>query len=116
MARKRLLKSIFDFAFAGIPSANQPSGMTVSARELKKRALALAPADRVELAETLLASVDNFISPEIEAAWRKEVAGRVDGIRSGRAKLIPAEEVHRRARAALNEAHRLSRRSQPEVD
>ena len=42
-------------------------------------------------------------SLEIEAAWRKEVAGRVDEIKSGRAKLIPAEEVHRRARAALNE-------------
>jgi putative addiction module component (TIGR02574 family) len=84
--------------------------MTASAKTLKKQALALTPADRVELAETLLASVDNFISLEIEAAWRKEVAGRIDEIKSGRAKLIPAEEVHRRARAALNEAHRLSRR------
>jgi hypothetical protein len=42
-------------------------------------------------------------SLEIETAWRKEVAGRVDEIKSGRAKLIPAEEVHRRARAALDE-------------
>jgi putative addiction module component (TIGR02574 family) len=110
MAHKLPLKTGFFFAFARIPSANHPLAMTASAKELKKQALALAPADRIELAETLLASVDNFISPEIEAAWRKEVTGRVDEIKSGRAKLIPAEEVHRRARAALNEAHRLSRR------
>jgi putative addiction module component (TIGR02574 family) len=110
MAHKLPPKSVFDFAFAAMPSANQPLVMTGSARELKKKALALAPADRVELAETLLASVDDFISPAIEDAWRKEVAGRVDEIKSGRAKLIPAGEVHRRARAALNEAHRLSRR------
>jgi hypothetical protein len=43
-------------------------------------------------------------SLEIEAAWRKEVAGRIDEIKSGRAKLIPAEEVHRRARSAMARA------------
>jgi putative addiction module component (TIGR02574 family) len=110
MAHKLPLKSDFSFAFAGIPSANQPLDMTASAKELKKQALALAPADRVVLAETLLASVDEFILPEIEKAWQKEVSGRVDEIKLGRTKLIPAEEVHRRVRAALNEAHRLSRR------
>jgi hypothetical protein len=78
MARKLPLKSVFDFAFARTLSANQPLDMTASAKELKKQALALAPANRVELAETLLASVDDFISPEVENAWRKEVAGRVD--------------------------------------
>jgi hypothetical protein len=71
-------QSVFDFAFARTLSANQPLDMTASAKELKKQALALAPANRVELAETLLASVDDFISPEVENAWRKEVAGRVD--------------------------------------
>ena len=91
----------FSFALARTLPANQPLDMTASAKELKKQALALAPADRVELAESLLAGVDDFISPDLEAAWRKEVAGRVDEIESGRAKLVPAEEVHRRARAMM---------------
>jgi putative addiction module component (TIGR02574 family) len=99
MARKLSIKSGFDFAFAGTLPANQPSGVTASGKELKKKALALVPTDRIELAETLLASVEDFISSDVEKAWRKEVAGRVDEIRSGRAKLIPAAEVHRRARS-----------------
>jgi putative addiction module component (TIGR02574 family) len=64
---------------------------------------------RVELAETLLASVNDF-APDVESAWRDEVARRVDEIESGKAIIVGADEVHRRARAALDEARRLPRR------
>jgi putative addiction module component (TIGR02574 family) len=82
--------------------------MTTQAKELTKQALALTPEERVELAETLLTSVDGFATPEIEAAWLKEVERRVEEIEMGQATLIPAEEVHRKVRAMVHEARRLS--------
>ncbi len=84
--------------------------MTAQTRELTKKALALKPAERVELAEMLLASVDDFASPEIEIAWRAEVERRMKEIETGQAKLIPADEVHRKARAIVHEARRLTQR------
>ncbi|MES1194819.1 MAG: addiction module protein, partial [Opitutus sp.] len=63
--------------------------MTTLAKELTKQALALPPGERIELAETLLTSVDGFASPEIEAAWREETDRRVKEIETGQAKLIP---------------------------
>ena len=82
--------------------------MTTPAKELTKQALSLTPEERIELAETLLTSVDGFASPEIGAAWREEIGRRVDEIEMGQAKLIPAEEVHRKARALVHEPRRLS--------
>lgn len=74
------------------------------------QALALSPEERIELAETLMTSVDGFASPEIEAAWQEEITRRVAEIEKGQAQLIPAEEVHRKARAMVHEARRLSSR------
>jgi len=54
----------------------------------------------------LLTSVDGFASPEIEAAWMDEVGRRVKEIETGQAKLTPADEVHRKARALVHEARR----------
>ena len=84
--------------------------VTTQAKALTKQALALKPEERIALAETLLTSVDGFASPEIEMAWMEEVERRVKEIETGQAKLIPAEEVHRKARAVVHEAARLSSR------
>ena len=84
--------------------------MTTQAKELTKQALALSPEERVKLADRLIASVDDFASPEIEAAWQEEITRRVAEIEKGQAQLIPAEEVHRKARAMVHEARRLSSR------
>jgi putative addiction module component (TIGR02574 family) len=84
--------------------------VTTQAQQLTKQALALSPKERIELAETLLTSGDGFASPEIEAAWMEEVGRRVKEIETGQAKLIPAEEVHRKAHALVHEARRLSLR------
>ena len=84
--------------------------MTTQAKELTRQALSLKPEERIELADTLLTSVDGLVSPEIEAAWMEEIAKRMDEIETGQAKLIPADEVHRKARAAVHEIHRLSSR------
>lgn len=60
--------------------------------ELSSQARTLPPADRVRLAEELLATVHEP-DDEIEAAWAEEIRLRIADIDAGTAKLIPAEEV-----------------------
>jgi putative addiction module component (TIGR02574 family) len=81
--------------------------MTTQARELTKQALALKPEERIELAETLLTSVDGFASPEIEAAWREEIERRVNDFEEGRTQGVPAEQVFAKVRALLDEIHKV---------
>jgi putative addiction module component (TIGR02574 family) len=61
--------------------------------DLVQRARALSPQDRARIAEELLASLDEEPDSDAEAAWEQEIGRRVDEIKVGRAKLIPAEQV-----------------------
>ena len=67
--------------------------MTKPVEELVQRARALSLQDRAHLAEELLASLDEGSDSDAEAAWEQEIGRRVDEIKAGRAKLIPAEQV-----------------------
>jgi len=73
--------------------------MPPTVQELASQAITLAAADRAELADLLLASLSEDEDAEVEAAWDAEIAKRIASIDAGTAKLIPAEEVHARARA-----------------
>ena len=75
---------------------------------IEKKVLKWPATRRIELAEKLMASVEGFATPEIEAAWNVEITERVQEIREGRAEGIPAEEVMKEARKTLREARRLS--------
>jgi putative addiction module component (TIGR02574 family) len=75
---------------------------------LKKEVMALPPASRVRLVEKVLASVDDFVSPGVATAWRKELERRTAEIRAGQAESIPADKVMARALRKANEARRLS--------
>ncbi len=66
--------------------------------ELTQRAQALAPEDRARLAENLLSSIGAEPQTEAEAAWDLEIQRRVEEVRSGRAVLVAAEDVHAEAR------------------
>ena len=66
--------------------------------ELSRRARTLPPEERAQLAEDLLASLQEDGNPEIEAAWDEEICKRLDEIERGVAKLVPAEEVFAEAR------------------
>ena len=66
--------------------------MTTLVEELSRKALALSPGERVQLAEALLATVQD-VDAEAEAAWDEEIQRRILDIDSGNAKLIPAAEV-----------------------
>lgn len=68
--------------------------------ELSSQARTLPPADRVRLAEALLATVHEP-DDEIEAAWADEIQLRIADIDAGTAKLIPAEEAFAEIRRLL---------------
>src|SRR5206468_4452471 len=55
----------------------------------------------------LMASVEDFATPEIELAWNTEIETRVNEIRWRRAEGIPAKHVMAEARRKLHEASRL---------
>jgi putative addiction module component (TIGR02574 family) len=82
-------------------------GITPRASEVLKQALALSTEDRGRLIAQLIQSLDDE-PPEdgVEEAWAAEIKRRVDEIRTGKAQLIPWEEVHRRALARLRDPHR----------
>lgn len=64
-------------------------------------ALALPAVQRADLAHRLIASLDETIDENVEEAWNIEIQKRLVDIDAGRAKMIPADEVFRNARARL---------------
>jgi putative addiction module component (TIGR02574 family) len=74
--------------------------MSTLVEELSAKARALSAEDRARLAEDLLASLEQ--SPEssttAEAPWDQEIQRRVEDVKSGTAKLVPAEEVYAETR------------------
>ena len=82
--------------------------MPIAPDTIEEKVLNWPAARRIKLAEKLMASVEDFASPEVEAAWNTEIESRVMEIREGRAEGIPAEEVMKKARKELHAARRLS--------
>ena len=68
-----------------------------------ERAMKLSPAQRLELSERLLLSVPAFGSPEIEAAWGKEIERRVREHEADPSSAIPLEDVMEEARRVADE-------------
>jgi putative addiction module component (TIGR02574 family) len=77
-------------------------------RLLEKEVLELPPRSRVRLAERIIESIDDYATPELEGAWNDEIERRVEEIQSGEENGIPAEDVMKEARRALNETRRLT--------
>ncbi|HBL28220.1 MAG TPA: addiction module antitoxin RelB [Acidobacteria bacterium] len=71
--------------------------------DLKFEALKLSIDDRAELVQALDMSLeeDDAADAEHERLWKAEIERRCRALDEGRAELIPAEVVFRRARAAL---------------
>jgi len=53
--------------------------MSIAQKTLTKRVLKWLAQRRIELAENLLASVETYAPPDIEAAWLKEIAAHPHG-------------------------------------
>jgi len=79
--------------------------MARKAEELYKAALALSAEEREELKRLLSMQADSgWASPEIEQAWMEEIERRERDYRAGKTKLIPGDEVLRRARERLRKS------------
>jgi putative addiction module component (TIGR02574 family) len=76
--------------------------MNTQAEQILQSALTLPADDRVEIAESLLQSLDEDTAAEIEASWTEEIRRRIESIDKGEAKMIPADEVMREMRERLN--------------
>jgi putative addiction module component (TIGR02574 family) len=95
---------LLDLIFATLEGIVWP----VTSRMLEKEILELPPKSRVRLAERIMESLDDYASADLEAKWSNEIARRVQEIQSGAEKGIPAEDVMKKARRALNETRRVS--------
>ena len=77
--------------------------MTVAGKELSKQVLALPDEDRATLARLLIQSLDSpeeVVPPEEwSASWTTEIERRVEEIRSGKVKTVPADQVMKELRA-----------------
>ena len=80
---------------------------TVQVSEVLEKALALSAQDRGTLIDRLIESLDEGPAEEgVEQAWASEITRRVDQIRSGKARMIPMEEVRERISARLRNGKR----------
>ena len=70
--------------------------MTDKTQVIVEQALKLSPNERAEVAEQLIASLDEAPDTGVELAWQEEVQRRLGQIERGEVKTIPWEEVQRR--------------------
>jgi putative addiction module component (TIGR02574 family) len=75
--------------------------MAGAARQIESEAMKLSARERARLAERLIASLDEEVDTDTEAAWIREGERRLDELRSRKVKGRSAASVFRRARAAL---------------
>ena len=71
--------------------------------ELIEAGRELTPAERIELASELLASVDDGDENQatVDAAWAAEVGSRVDDLLTGKVNTIPFSETYARLSAKI---------------
>jgi putative addiction module component (TIGR02574 family) len=67
--------------------------MTDKAKQLLDHALTLSEEDRAEIAGTLIESLEPAPDADVDAAWRREVARRVEALDPGVADTVPWEQV-----------------------
>jgi len=72
--------------------------MTSLLTELSERAHQLPAEERAQLAEGLLESLQEWSSPEVEAAWDSEILKRISEYERGETALSPAADVFAEAR------------------
>ena len=77
--------------------------MNATLEHVARQALQLDPAERAELADFLLESLDSTPPDDIQKLWISEANRRLAEIRSGEVEAIPGEDV-------LAEARRLAGR------
>ena len=77
--------------------------MTLTAEQLLTSALELPDAERLELIEALIDSVQAPDRPPFDESWREVIRKRSAELSSGRVALAPWADVKQRARTARSE-------------
>jgi putative addiction module component (TIGR02574 family) len=75
--------------------------MMQDAQELLKKALALPDKERVDLARSLIDSLDDTIDENAEAAWQEEMVRRLEDVQSGKVTTTSWDEVRQKGRTLL---------------
>jgi putative addiction module component (TIGR02574 family) len=70
-------------------------------RDIESRALSLPSKHRARLAARLIDSLDGGVDEGSDAVWEAEGERRLDEIKAGRVRGIPAGDVFKRARSRL---------------
>ena len=76
--------------------------MSTAAQKICIEALSLPRQSRVEIAERILASLEEKADKQAEKSWKAVVRRRSSEIRSGKAKVRQAEDVMRDALKAIS--------------
>jgi putative addiction module component (TIGR02574 family) len=75
--------------------------MSQETAELLKRALNLSVAERAELADSLIESLEAGEDTAVQAAWDAEILRRMKDLESGTVKPVSLEEARRRLSSAV---------------
>jgi len=75
--------------------------MSMTVEQIAAEAMQLPVSSRAELAEKLVESLDFSEDAEVRRAWAAEAIRRRDGVRSGKVKTIPGEQVLAEVRRML---------------
>jgi putative addiction module component (TIGR02574 family) len=67
--------------------------MSSRGTQVLKEALSLPPAERAEIADRLLSSLDPPSQERMDVLWRKEAEERLDAFDHGEIKAISAKEI-----------------------
>jgi putative addiction module component (TIGR02574 family) len=75
--------------------------MASPAHEVETRALRLPRRERARLAQRLISSLDQDVSPDVDKLWLREAERRLRELKTGKVAGIAAEKVMRKARSTL---------------
>lgn len=67
--------------------------MTDKTQAIVEQALKLSPTERADVAEQLLASLDEALDSDVEQAWQEEVQRRLQQVECGEVELIDSDTV-----------------------
>ena len=77
------------------------SHMSTGLAELEQKASRLSAKERARFALSLIESLDSTDEGDIEEAWRLEAERRWSEIETGKARLVPGDEVFAKVRSRL---------------
>ena len=67
--------------------------MTDKTQAIVEQALKLSPTERADVAEQLLACLDEALDSDVEKAWQEEIQRRLQQVERGEVELIDSDTV-----------------------